>query len=437
MNKYLSLKFHAQDLILFFFIVISCAYTFRTGIVYMSFYCLVAVCGIYLIKTNRIAFTPYLLFISSLFFFAVISYMTRCEYKNSEWFRIVGYIAILVVIFVLPKNIDLLKKVFKPLKYLALFYYALGIYMECFIPPLYRIIMKLLYASQYAGTIYGNNVAENNALRVDAGYYTGFALDSASSGFFVLLGLIIIAYELLADKKNQRIKIIQMAYLIIALVLTGKRAHLLFATLAYIVVSLFSSKNKQKVFRIFKLLCVLTVIILACFAYYSYFGETTAIGRLVSSVIGYQQGEDVTSFRSTLNLYSWSYIHEHFFTGIGWGNIIYYNDIRYGLKINAHNVYLQFWAENGIYGLVFLILYFAVNLLIAIQTLVKTRKFYMEYFSYMQFAVFVEVFFIAYCYTGNPLYDPAYLITYCFALLLVYVVHCRTRACRMRVQYEN
>lgn len=64
-----------------------------------------------------------------------------------------------------------------------------------------------------------------------------------------------------------------------------------------------------------------------------------------------------------------------------------------------HNVYLQILYDHGILGIILYAAFFVLNLKDAIQN----RYFY---------SMCLQIMFLAYCMTGNPLYDYYFFIPY-------------------------
>lgn len=81
------------------------------------------------------------------------------------------------------------------------------------------------------------------------------------------------------------------------------------------------------------------------------------------------------------------------FAGYGTGSAYLIN------KTGLHNVYLQIIFDHGIFGLVLYGSFFIVN----IKNAIKNRYF---------FSMCLQIVFLVYCMTGNPLYDYYFFIPY-------------------------
>ena len=81
------------------------------------------------------------------------------------------------------------------------------------------------------------------------------------------------------------------------------------------------------------------------------------------------------------------------FAGYGTGSAYLIN------KTGLHNVYLQLLFDHGLLGLVLYGSFFTVN----IKNAIKKRYF---------FSMCLQIVFLVYCMTGNPLYDYYFFIPY-------------------------
>lgn len=415
-----SLKIKISDAILYMLWFTSMAASFRTQVSFLCQYAVIGLCLVYLLRTFKIEWYPSRIFLLILPIFILVSYYTNCDYKATEWIRTVHFLVYLCVVIVAPYERVHFDGILHFIKNISLWFYGLGIYIQLLTPSLYALIMRVLFASKYTGTQYASDWVANNEDRLASGYCTGFTTDSAATAYFMLLGLIIILCNILYQRrKMQKKEIFEIIYLLIAITMTGKRSAILFGALSLFIVYISSARSRELLIKSIKIFLFCLAAFFMCYIIYLEFGTGNAVGRLVASIFDYYAGEDVTSYRSALNIYTWGYIHESPITGIGWGNMITRNYINYNLAINGHNVYLQFWAECGLIGLIVLMLYFVFILIRAILVLRRCVKTNSPMIVMVQTALFVQIYIMTYAYTGNPLYSATYMSPYFISVFLV------------------
>ena len=99
-------------------------------------------------------------------------------------------------------------------------------------------------------------------------------------------------------------------------------------------------------------------------------------------------------------------------TGIGWNN---YKKIFTLRETHVHNIYLQLLCETGIIGFLSFIVFFVRSLIISFKNLKVSRNNSIE-FSWILFSLYVQIYFLLYGLSGNPLYDVEEMILYFFAV---------------------
>ena len=132
--------------------------------------------------------------------------------------------------------------------------------------------------------------------------------------------------------------------------------------------------------------------------------------------------KDTSSGRIELYALAIQLFRSNIFFGIGWGRFRTYTVGFFGipeLSYAAHNVYIQLLCETGIIGVVFFIFALIRTLMYGIK---KYRKLIQEGTnnkkSFVALGIYLQLFFIFYCLTGNPLYDYNFLIMYFIGVLL-------------------
>ena len=248
--------------------------------------------------------------------------------------------------------------------------------------------------------------------------YPGLTGHYSTNGTYLAIGLGAIASLILAKKNNERKSgcYILATLVIGALLLIGKRAHLVFSVASVFGVYWFCN-DRDKVNRFIKLIglliigSVLLVIAInqipALNNTFSRFAETAKSGDFLMSR-GLFYAEAITQFK------------QHPIFGCGWKTMV--NLIEH----DVHNIYLQLLAETGIVGFVVFCGLFVYGIYIAVK-LLRCVSFSKEALSESDrimicFSGYYVFFFILYGFTGNPLYDeqPFYIFMIAYGILMHY-----------------
>ena len=89
---------------------------------------------------------------------------------------------------------------------------------------------------------------------------------------------------------------------------------------------------------------------------------------------------------------------------------------------DVHNVFLQVLTETGIIGFLLFSIMTLYSLFSTYRKIKLTIKFKHKknHFSLtlLTLSLYIQLFFLLYCITGNPLYDTSFLLTYFFGLAM-------------------
>ena len=94
-------------------------------------------------------------------------------------------------------------------------------------------------------------------------------------------------------------------------------------------------------------------------------------------------------------------------------------DISYAV----HSVYIQLLCETGIAGLVPFLLSAVSSLIYGMRKyrkILKSGK-YIQEKVIVELGIAIQIFFLAYCASGNPLYDYNFCITYFIGIMLTLI----------------
>ena len=294
-----------------------------------------------------------------------------------------------------------------------------------YIPGLYTGFTVKLFENEYVSSLI-------NWYR--QGFATGLSLHYSQNGIYLAIATGVAFCTLMRAKKKTRKIIIFVILCTIALLMSGKRGPLIFSLLAVLLTYYAFSANKS-LSRILKLVFVLFIGI---FILYIIFNYVPAFSATMERFLDLSGSDDITNGRSELYLFAWQWFKEVPILGIGWGGYKYrinntYLGLIYGNTSNmyAHNVYLQLLCEAGVVGLVLFVSCIGLTMRKTYKMIVNSRKgkYIVDSDSgyYLMISLFVQIFFILYCLTGNPLYDYPALFPYMLSCAVPFTVEYQNR----------
>lgn len=243
------------------------------------------------------------------------------------------------------------------------------------------------------------------------GYLPGLTKHYSTNAMYLAVALGAPATMFFAGKFRLKKYIVYVVVIMSALLATGKRAHSVFAIIALLAVYYFLNCDKplQRWFKVAVGLFIAAgfFVIAAQFIpilmnVVRRFSETYHEGR-------FEMGRD------RLRAIAFSLWKNHLWFGIGWDGYKYRYLNTYGFLLNGHCVYLQLLCEVGIIGSAPFYVFFMSCLSRSILTLKKTtmdgNKDQKRIIG-LSYSVYIQIFFLLYCITGNPLYDEPTLFTY-------------------------
>ncbi len=252
------------------------------------------------------------------------------------------------------------------------------------------------------------------------GYVAGITNHYSTNGTLILTGLI--AAFASACKTRKRREIVLTAVLLLALILTSKRAHLAIGVFVCAVVYL-SLNWGRLTGAAFKIACALiagiAVFLLAA-------QLVPSLGVVVSRLI--EAGSD-DSFGGRSAFYQFCFDMWDKSPLLGWGWCAFpfeFAKTPTGMQLqsvgiemmDAHNVYYQLLAEEGVVGVslfVFVGAFCVVRCLAGLVRLIRGGR--SEAVSVLATSFGMQVYFFLYCVTGNPLYDQICIMPYLLAVI--------------------
>src|SRR5690554_634582 len=316
-------------------------------------------------------------------------------------------------IFLLTSSANMLtiKKSINILKVISILF-AITVIFHYLFPSIHMIFIKyLLNPESY-------RIVES---LMNRGFYAGLSSQTGHIAAYLSIGIGL--FFVFANKFNKRRVIFIGTIFVIALLLTGKRAHFLFSIVAFAITMLISSK--QKVNTAMKIL-FLTIIIAGVLTIMGpYLNPLTGVGRVYDSFAKILMGSkiddvnDITSGRLDLFQEAWLVFKQNIWNGIGWGYYGFSEEVV--SEYTVHNVYLNILAELGIPGLIF----YLIPLLWLIKQNIKLLKIYKNtsQLNLLKFTLYCQIFYLLYNFTGNPLYNFNYLFLYLYSIFILFKLY--------------
>ncbi len=243
------------------------------------------------------------------------------------------------------------------------------------------------------------------------GYITGFSPHYSITAMYLAVTFgAPLAYAFASGFKNKKMNILALAILVSVLV-TGKRAHSIFIIAVTMVIYLLVHCD-EPVKRWEKILLIIIVAALV-FTVASQF--VPQLMNVVNRFAETKEAGDVEMGRGQTRAVALGLWLENPLFGIGWDGFKYFYKGIVGKELNIHCVYVQLLCEVGIIGALPFYTFFISSVIKAITLL---RRYILDKendtskFIVLIYSVFIQMFFLLYCVTGNPLYDNPTLFTY-------------------------
>ena len=231
---------------------------------------------------------------------------------------------------------------------------------------------------------------------------SGLTDQTGTNAWFCVLGISISFSKLMNKRSKEFFIVFVLSFL--ALLFTAKRAHLGFSF--FCILFLFFYSNKRKTMKIFRFV---SIVILTVLLFSLLFND---IFNSWMYRFHRNDGSDISSNRFFLWGVAFTEFLKRPLFGFGWG---YYSNIS---ETNVHNVYIQVLCELGILGEILFIIMLLSNFVSVMRNLKKTIKIKGVLYNYCVFCVFIQLFIIFYCLTGNCFNDLHILVIYYFTIFL-------------------
>lgn len=190
------------------------------------------------------------------------------------------------------------------------------------------------------------------------------------------------------------------------LLLTDKRGFILFNIIILIIITFIFMREKFK--SILSIVIVLGIV-------YTIFINTEVGYRIIERTVA---SSDFTTGREELYVILW----EDFLKKPLFGNGTFSTLKAVFPYNNGHNIYLQVLRELGLLGFIPFIIFLGINLLQNLKLITVNEKSDIVNFNeryYLGFSLCIQLLFILWGFTGNPLYDEYPLVIYYVAVAMV------------------
>lgn len=252
-----------------------------------------------------------------------------------------------------------------------------------------------------------DSALEGNITDLYYGKLCGLTDHYSRNAFYVVLGIIISVATFLTTKtrKSKIIHLIIIAFLLSTLFIIGKRGHSLFLALSLMCTLMIINNNlSKKINYIFKTLIIGSGLLLLFSNINT--GSQNLFARLFDNSGDISTGR-FDLYKSALNMF-----YQKPFLGNGYNA---FSKTVYGFA-GVHNDYIQLLCENGILGLLIMLL---ANISIYIITIIMILRFrkkkelkLRQEFKGLVISFMFQTFYLMYAVTGLPHYDYEIFIFY-------------------------
>lgn len=286
--------------------------------------------------------------------------------------------------------------------YIASFLYVLITIMHYFFPSLINSINDFLLPS--------NQSIVSNQL-YDYGFYAGIAGQTGFNASIIIIFISITFSKLTVNSKSKFINLLLLLTGLVALFLTAKRGPLVGVIIAGIVVLifLFVYKNRGNIVALFKF--TFLFVTLATLVY----TMTTYISALKLIFERFDQGESFFSNRDQIYENMLTNLNEFWFIGNGTASLSHI------LEVSGHNIYLQIFYENGVVGLLILLLFLGKIFIDTIKAILSSIKLELnEDLAMLVTSFFYQICFLIYGITESVLFNPTMFLPYLILTAMTY-----------------
>lgn len=272
--------------------------------------------------------------------------------------------------------------------------------------------------------------SESKSVKLTMERSGGLLPHTGSAGGYIYTGAAAyIAHTVIRRKNIKSMRsLLAIAILGLSALMIGKRGFILDTAVGFLFLKVIRLRRKDllavNVKQQIRRLASVVIAVLVCFVLYF---SVSLVRESVDAMWARFQSEDGTySGRTDLYAYAFTLYRGHYLKGIGWGQYRKNTTGFFGVanaSYAVHNVYIQLLCETGILGLGTFLAAALTSLFYAVK---KYRKLLLSEGqptakAVLELGIFMQVFFLTYCMSGNCLYDYNFCITYFIGILLTVI----------------
>jgi len=311
--------------------------------------------------------------ITGLLYLTILLFIWLSRYHDIEWMKWYVHVALCFYMF-----------------------YALYTIAMFFIPQLFTVTLNLF-----------PNSATTLISQYKNGCMPGLTNHYSTNGMVVVMSFLISGCIMIYRWTESHLWKIVFLLSAAGLLLTGKRAHIVFGGASLFLAYYLYMSNKKRT-RLVQLIAIAVALVVFLVLIIHFVPALSVFLRRFSESA---EDGDVLLGRGKM----WKVAIDGFKTspifGIGWGRFISINIHAW----NAHNIYLQLLCETGVAGVAIFFTFFVFFLVSTMSKIVYVRRHGIDenhICMYLMISLAVQVFFLLYGFTGNPLYDKEMYIPY-------------------------
>lgn len=237
----------------------------------------------------------------------------------------------------------------------------------------------------------------------------GLTSHYSASGVFCAYGVIYYAASWLSSERKDR-DLTMLLLMVVSLMMTQKRGPLLFAVGTVVALYFLANRVSFEVMMKFGLIAAAALIFLVLAMIF--------LPDMQRVIDRFFEDGDVTNGRADLFAYALELFNEHKLLGIGWGQ---YRFMPGSMGLPVHNIYLQILAETGIIGSFFIYSGLFSTMIATVRNILTVKKNapiqQKQSVSFpLLFSAAVQIYFLLYGLTGNPIYDMMGMYPYFLAI---------------------